>query len=263
MHGIGVAAEVTGGRRRRAGRWPRTRDGRARGRRADARRRATPARSHAPASEPPASEPPRPDASPGTRHDRRSAAATEPAGDLLVATGCTKRFGGLVAVNDIDFTIPRGGDRQPDRAERRRQDDVLQHDHRACTSRPRGRSRSTARTSPAASRTRSSASGIARTFQNIRLFGNMTAEDNVLVGLHHRLKGRWFGGDPASRRRSSARRSEAHARAQELLDLVGLEQRRDDARPEPAVRRPAPAGDRAGARDRARSCCCSTSRRPG
>ena len=63
--------------------------------------------------------------------------------------------------------------------------------------------------------------GIARTFQNIRLFGNMSAEDNVLVGLHHRLKGRWFRGDPAAP--SILREEEeAHARAQELLDLVGL-----------------------------------------
>ena len=40
-------------------------------------------------------------------------AATPAAGhrsdDLLVATNCTKRFGGLLAVNSVDFTIPRGG----------------------------------------------------------------------------------------------------------------------------------------------------------
>jgi branched-chain amino acid transport system ATP-binding protein len=66
--------------------------------------------------------------------------------------------------------------------------------------------------------------GIARTFQNIRLFGNMTAEENVLVGLHHRLKGRWFG---AILRTPDIRREEAgaHDRAQELLGLVGLRRR--------------------------------------
>ena len=37
-----------------------------------------------------------------------AAAVPETAGDLLVASGCTKRFGGLVAVSNIDFTIPRG-----------------------------------------------------------------------------------------------------------------------------------------------------------
>ena len=63
--------------------------------------------------------------------------------------------------------------------------------------------------------------GIARTFQNIRLFGNMSAEHNVLVGLHHRLKARWYG---AILRLPSIHREEeqAHDRAMELLDLVGL-----------------------------------------
>jgi branched-chain amino acid transport system ATP-binding protein len=52
----------------------------------------------------------------------------------------------------------------------------------------------------------------------------MTAEENVLVGLHHRLKGRWFG---AILRTPDINReeAEAHEQAQELLDLVGLRQR--------------------------------------
>ncbi len=38
-----------------------------------------------------------------------------------------KEFGGLVACNDVDFNVPSGADRQPDRPQRCRQDDVLQH----------------------------------------------------------------------------------------------------------------------------------------
>jgi branched-chain amino acid transport system ATP-binding protein len=37
-----------------------------------------------------------------------AATAPQTGGDLLVATGCTKTFGGLVAVSDVDFTIPTG-----------------------------------------------------------------------------------------------------------------------------------------------------------
>ena len=49
---------------------------------------------------------------------------------VLNAEKVTKRFGGLVAVNNVDFTIPKRSDRQPHRPERRRQDDVLQHHRR-------------------------------------------------------------------------------------------------------------------------------------
>ena len=44
----------------------------------------------------------------------------------LTANGLTVRFGGLVAVNRVSFDIPHGRNRQPDRPQRRRQDDVLQ-----------------------------------------------------------------------------------------------------------------------------------------
>ena len=49
---------------------------------------------------------------------------------LLDVTGLRKEFGGLVAVDDVDFAIEEGAIVEPDRPERRRQDDVLQHAHR-------------------------------------------------------------------------------------------------------------------------------------
>jgi branched-chain amino acid transport system ATP-binding protein len=63
--------------------------------------------------------------------------------------------------------------------------------------------------------------GIARTFQNIRLFGEMTALENVMVGCHVRTKQGVIG---AVFRHKAARQEEAaiRARAQELLDFVGI-----------------------------------------
>ena len=63
--------------------------------------------------------------------------------------------------------------------------------------------------------------GIARTFQNIRLFGEMTALENVMVGCHVRTKQGVFG---AVFRHKAARLEEAaiRARAQELLEFVGI-----------------------------------------
>lgn len=65
--------------------------------------------------------------------------------------------------------------------------------------------------------------GIARTFQNIRLFGEMTAIENVMVGRHVRTHQTLFG---AIFRYASARKEEMEIRerAQELLDFVGIGQ---------------------------------------
>ena len=63
--------------------------------------------------------------------------------------------------------------------------------------------------------------GIGRTFQNIRLFANMTAEENVLVGMHIKLKANLFDAmfsTPRNRREEASSR----VRAEELLKLVGL-----------------------------------------
>ena len=66
--------------------------------------------------------------------------------------------------------------------------------------------------------------GIARTFQNIRLFKDMTAEENVLAGMHCRLKGSWIGAIVHS---SWVRHEEERARqrAGELLAYMGLHER--------------------------------------
>ncbi len=66
--------------------------------------------------------------------------------------------------------------------------------------------------------------GIGRTFQNIRLFQNMSALENVLVGMHTKLKANWIHALLDSRISHTAANEEraAAARAEELLALVGL-----------------------------------------
>jgi branched-chain amino acid transport system ATP-binding protein len=65
------------------------------------------------------------------------------------------------------------------------------------------------------------AAGIGRTFQNIRLFQNMTAEENVLVGMHINLKANLLDAMFSTPRNRTDERK-ARERAAELLALVGL-----------------------------------------
>jgi ABC-type branched-subunit amino acid transport system ATPase component len=69
--------------------------------------------------------------------------------------------------------------------------------------------------------------GIARTYQSIRLFQNMSVLDNVQVGRHVRMRGQWFHAILGT---ASIRREEedARKRARELLELVGLRRRIED-----------------------------------
>src|SRR5207247_4252514 len=69
--------------------------------------------------------------------------------------------------------------------------------------------------------------GIGRTFQNIRLFQNMTARENVLVGMHARLKG-GIVGSVLRTPRIRKEEGEAHARASELLAFSGLRNKDDE-----------------------------------
>jgi branched-chain amino acid transport system ATP-binding protein len=70
------------------------------------------------------------------------------------------------------------------------------------------------------------AAGIGRTFQNIRLFANTTARENVLVGMHLKLKSNLLDAFLSSGR-SQREEREAAQKADELLTLVGLRGRGD------------------------------------
>ena len=69
--------------------------------------------------------------------------------------------------------------------------------------------------------------GIARTFQNIRLFGNMTAMENVMVGRHVRTHAGVFGA-VLHDRRTTREETAIRRRAEELLNYVNIADRADD-----------------------------------
>ena len=113
-----------------------------------------------------------------------AAGASETGGDLLIAKGVLMQFGGLKAINQVDLRIKRGsihGLIGPNGSGKSTMMNVLT-----------GIYVPTAGSIDFAGQTvvgRTSAdialSGIARTFQNVQLFGEMTALQNVQVGLHH------------------------------------------------------------------------------
>ena len=139
---------------------------------------------------------------------------------LLQTFTLRKEFGGLVAVDDVDFLVPEGSI--------------------VSLIGPNGAGKTTFFNMIAGLYTPTSGSitfhggnitgrkphtitqlGIARTFQNIRLFGTMSALDNVLVGMHSRLKANAFD---AVVRTPRFNREEAQAREKglDLLRFVGL-----------------------------------------
>jgi branched-chain amino acid transport system ATP-binding protein len=146
--------------------------------------------------------------------------------DLLTAQMVRKEFGGLVAVNDVDFTIPDGAIVSligPNGAGKTTFFNMLTGVYKPTGGRIVFAGEDITGKPPHAITER----GIGRTFQNIRLFQNMTSLENVLVGMHSRLKGgivRSILHTPGVKREER----EATEKARELLKFVGL-QRRDDA----------------------------------
>lgn len=140
---------------------------------------------------------------------------------LLQSNALTRRFGGLVAVNGVDLTLERGT--------------ILS------VIGPNGAGKTTffnmitGLIKPSAGRLIFDGQditgkpphfvtsiGISRTFQNIRLFSNMTTLENVLVGMHARLRGTVVGAifKPPRTRREERQAAE---RAHEILKTVGLD----------------------------------------
>ena len=141
-------------------------------------------------------------------------------GNLLVAEKVRKEFGGLVATDDVDFTIPRGEVVSligPNGAGKTTFFNMLTGVYRPTSGRIVFDGEDVTGMPPHAITER----GIGRTFQNIRLFQNMTALENVLVGMHSRLTGNIVR---SILRTPGLKREEAEARrkARALLELSGL-----------------------------------------
>jgi branched-chain amino acid transport system ATP-binding protein len=155
-----------------------------------------------------------------------SAAAENGGGDpILVADQVRKEFGGLVATNDVDFMIPRGAVVSligPNGAGKTTFFNMLTGVYKPTAGRIVFDGTDVTGKPPHAITER----GIGRTFQNIRLFQNMTALENVMVGMHARLRGGILGSIVRTPR---IRKEEAGARdrARELLHYSGL-RRTDD-----------------------------------
>jgi branched-chain amino acid transport system ATP-binding protein len=147
-------------------------------------------------------------------------------GDILVATRVRKEFGGLVASNDVDFTIPRGAVVSligPNGAGKTTFFNMLTGVYKPTAGQIVFDGVDVTGKPPHAITER----GIGRTFQNIRLFQNMTALENVLVGMHSRLRGGILGSivrTPRIRREES----EAAERGRELLRYAGLRNKDDE-----------------------------------
>ena len=183
-------------------------------------------------------------------------------GDALLATEhVTKAFGGLVAVEDVSFTVkPRSivSIIGPNGAGKTTFFNMLTGLYKPTIGRIQFDGKDVTGTRPDII----TKLGVARTFQNIRLFSSMTAIENVMVGQHARMSAGLFGSilrPPAVRKRGGG----------------GSREGARDAR----LRRPAPRASSSGSRatsptatsgawrSRGRSrptrrCCCSTSRPP-
>ena len=142
------------------------------------------------------------------------------AGPLLKATEISKIFGGLVAVDDVSFEIPERSIVSiigPNGAGKTTFFNILTGLYKPSIGRVHFEGRDITAKRPDIIMSL----GVARTFQNIRLFATMTAVENVMVGQHARMKAGVFG---AILRTPSVRHEEQAVRekAREILDYVGL-----------------------------------------
>lgn len=150
------------------------------------------------------------------------------AGEALVeAVGVGKRFGGVQALSGVDFRISRGevyGLIGPNGAGKTTLFNVLTGIYVPDAGRFLFAGRETAGLKPH----QIAAAGIARTFQNIRLFANLSALENVMIGRHVRTHAGVIGAILRDRR-TMMEEAAIERRALELLDYVGIAARANDA----------------------------------
>jgi branched-chain amino acid transport system permease protein len=172
----------------------------------------------------------------------------------LELAGLSRRFAGLIAVDNVSFAVEAGSIHAvigPNGAGKTTLFNLVS----GILPPTGGRIRLGGRDVTALPANRRAALGLARTFQNIRIFGAMTVLENVLTGLHPRLSA-GFGAIVLRLPRFAREEREAlaRARAAPIAPRSG--------------RRTSPMASSAGWRSRVRSrpirrCCCSTSRRRG
>jgi branched-chain amino acid transport system permease protein len=153
-------------------------------------------------------------------------AKVDGAGDLLRAEQILMQFGGLKALNQVDLHVARGsvhGLIGPNGSGKSTMMNVLTGIYKPTAGGVVFGGQ------PITGRTPSQIAlgGVARTFQNVQLFGEMTATENVLVGLHHTFRSTVFDAMVATPRQ---RREEAAARkrAAAILEFVGLSDLADE-----------------------------------
>jgi branched-chain amino acid transport system ATP-binding protein len=140
--------------------------------------------------------------------------------NILEATAVTKRFGGLVAINQLDFSIPEGGIVSiigPNGAGKTTFFNCVTGFYKIDEGDIIFDGQSIKNRSP----DRISHLGIARTYQNIRLFAMMSALENILVGMEPRLHSHWYGSILGSRG-TKEEEEKAIVDANQLLNFVGM-----------------------------------------
>ncbi|SFJ40384.1 amino acid/amide ABC transporter membrane protein 2, HAAT family (TC 3.A.1.4.-)/amino acid/amide ABC transporter ATP-binding protein 1, HAAT family (TC 3.A.1.4.-) [Bosea sp. OK403] len=150
-----------------------------------------------------------------------TATSTPPGGTLLDARAVLMQFGGLKALNAIDMAVKPGtihGLIGPNGSGKSTMMNVLTGIYTPTGGDILFEGKSlVGRNSPEIA-----AQGIARTFQNVQLFGELTCLENVMVGLHHTYRSGLFAvalGLPQARKEESA----ARERAASILQFVGLD----------------------------------------
>jgi len=145
---------------------------------------------------------------------------------LLQADRVTKHFGGLQALSEVSFSIRAGeifGLIGPNGAGKTTLFNVLTGLYAPDAGAFLFGGRDLTGLKPH----QVAAAGIARTFQNIRLFANLSALENVMIGRHLRSRAGVVGAVLRDRRTVEEER-QIEARAAELLDYVGIRARAND-----------------------------------